>query len=308
MRHSDVPTTLDRLIEAFADHQRRTRGLRDRTLQGYASIVRPLLRDSLGEYPIDVGELDTCHVAEFAHAMGGRFSPRSMKLVRTATRSFFRFLRTEGLCDERLDLAIPVMPIWRRATLPRGLSEEKLRSLLASFDASTPCGRRDRAIVECLSCLGLRPGEVAALRLDDIDWCGWIVHITTGRTGRGALLPLPRAVGCAIADYLRHERPNGEQRSLFLQHLGRKRGASVSSGVVSAVVYRSLRRAEIDATIAGAYVLRHTVASRMVRCGISLKEVADFLGHRSLDTTTIYAKVDVVALREVAMPRPEVSP
>jgi len=308
MTHFDDPRALDHVIEAFADHQRRTRGLRDRTLQGYTSIVRPLLRTSLGEDPIDVGELDTCHVAEFVHAMSGRFSPRSMKLVRTAMRSFFRFLRTEGLCDERLDLAIPAMPSWRRTTLPRGLSEEQLRSLLASFDVSTPCGRRDRAITECLASLGLRPGEVAALRLDDIDWRGGIVHIRTRKTGRGAVLPLPRAAGQAIVDYLRHERPCGEQRQLFLQHLGRKRGAPVSSHVVSAAVHRGLRRAGIEAPIASAYVLRHTVASRMVRSGLSLKEVADFLGHNSLDTTTIYAKVDVVALAEVAMPWPEAAP
>lgn len=307
MKHSDVSTTLDLLVEAFVDHQRRIRGLRDRTLQGYSRIVRLLIRNSLGEDPIDVGDLGCAHVTEFVQAMSERFSPRSMKCVRTALRSFFRYLRTEGLGDERLELSIPAMPSWRRTTLPRGLNEEQLRSLSASFDVSTPCGRRDCAIVECLASLGLRPGEVAGLRLDDIDWRGGTVHIHTRKTGRGAVLPLPRGVGRTIVDYLRYERPSSDQRQLFLQHLGRKRGAPVSSGVISAVVYRGLHRAGIEAPIAGAYVLRHTVASRMVGRGISLKEVADFLGHRSLDTTTIYAKVNVAALREVAMPWPEVS-
>jgi len=239
--------------------------------------------------------------------MSERLSPRSMKQVRCALRSLFRFLQYEGLCDEGLALSIPAMPSWRRTTLPRGLGDEQLRALLASFDASTPCGRRDRAIVECLASLGLRPGEVAVLRLDDVDWRRGTLHVRARKTGRGAVLPLPRRTGRKIVDYLRHERPTGARREIFLQHLGRKRGTPVSSGVVSAIVYRGLRRAGIDAPIAGAYVLRHTVANRMVRSGTSLKEVADFLGHRSLDTTTIYAKLDVAALREVAMPWPEVS-
>jgi site-specific recombinase XerD len=307
MTYSDFPSTLDLLVEAFVDHQRRTRGLRDRTLQGYVSIVRPMIRDSLGEDPIAVRDLGPHHVVEFVHTMSGRYSARSMKNVRTALRSLFRFLRGKGVCDQRLELSIPAMPSWRRTTLPRGLGEEQVRSLLASFESSTPCGRRDRAIVECLARLGLRPGEVATLRLDDIDWREGVVRIRTRKTGRGAVLPLPRGVGRVIVDYLRHERPSSEQRELFLQHTGCRRGAPVSSGVISMVVYRGLRRAGIEAPIAGAYVLRHSVAIQMVRSGISLKEVADFLGHRSLDTTTIYAKLDVVALREVALPWPEVS-
>lgn len=308
MTQSAPPTTLDDLVEAFVAHQRRTRGLQPRTLEGYSSVVRLLIRESLGGDPIEIGNLVARHVTEFVHAMSGRYSPRSMKTVRTALRSLFRFLRVEGLCDDRLELAIPVLPSWRRAALPRGLGEEEFRTLLASFDSSTPCGRRDRAIAECLASLGLRPGEVAALRLDDIDWRGATVRVRTRKTGRGALLPLPRVAGGAIVDYLRHERPSGVRRELFLQHLGRKRGLPVSSGVVSAVVYRGLHRAGIQAPVAGAYALRHTVASRMVCRGVSLKEVADFLGHRSLDTTTIYAKLDVAALGEVALPWPEVSP
>jgi len=134
------------------------------------------------------------------------------------------------------------------------------------------------------------------------------VYLRTRKTRRGAVLPLPRDAGCAIVDYLRQERPRTGERHLFVQHLGRRRGAPVSSAVVSATVVRALRRAGIEAPLAGAYVLRHTVASRMVRRGTSLKEVGDFLGHRCLDTTTIYAKLDVPALCDVALPWPEVMP
>ena len=231
-----------------------------------------------------------------------------MKTVGTALRSFFRFLRTEGVGDGRLETAIPAVAHWRLSALPRCLSDEQLARVLASFGGSTPCVLRDRAIVFCLATLGLRPGEVAELRLEDIDWRQGTVHLGTRKTRRGAVLPLPREAGGAIVDYLRRERPRTGERHVFVQHLGHRRGAPVTSTVVSAVVGRALRRAGVEAPLAGAYVFRHTVASRMVRRGISLKEVGDFLGHRSLNTTTIYAKLDVPALSEVALPWPEVTP
>jgi len=300
--------TLDALIEAFEQHQCRTRGLRERTLHGYARFVRGLIREALGNDPIDVRRLASSDVIRFVCAIAGRFSPRSMKAVGTALRSFFRFLCTEGVCDGRLEAAIPAVAHWRLSSLPRCLSDEQLEAVLASFGGSTPCVLRDRAIVLCLATLGLRPGEAAELRLEDIDWRHGTIHLRTRKTRRGAVLPLPRDAGRALVDYLRRERPKTGERRVFVQRLGHRRGAHVSSGVVSAAVVRALRRAGVEAPLAGAYVFRHTVASRMVRRGTSLKEVGDFLGHRSLDTTAIYAKLDVPALREVALPWPEVTP
>ena len=178
--------------------------------------------------------------------------------------------------------------------------------MLASFDASTPCGQRDQAIVQCLSTLGLRPGEVADLCLDDIDWRGGTLQIRARKNRRGAVLPLPRVVGQALVVYLSGERPATDERRVFVEHLGDRRGKPLSSPAVSRVVARALRRAAADTPLTGAYVFRHTVASRMVREGASLKEVADVVGHRSLDTTTIYVKLDLPRLREVALPWPEV--
>ena len=178
--------------------------------------------------------------------------------------------------------------------------------MLASFDVSTPCGQRDQAIVQCLATLGLRPGEVADLCLDDIDWRGGTLQIRARKNRRGAVLPLPRVVGQALVAYLSRERPATDERRMFVEHLGDRRGKPLSSPAVSRVAARAVRRAAVDAPHAGANVFRHTVASRMVREGASLKEVADVLGHRSLDTTTVYAKLDLPRLREVALPWPEV--
>ncbi len=300
--------TLDALIEAFEQHQRRTRGLRDQTLHYYSSLARGLIRETLGDDPIDVRHLGPSDVIRFVCATPSRFSPRTMKTVGTALRSFFRFLRTEGVGDERLETAIPAVAHWRLSALPRCLSDEQLARVLASFGGSTPCVLRDQAIVFCLATLGLRPGEVAELRLEDLDWRQGTVHLRTRKTRRGAVLPLPRDAGRAIVTYLRQERPRTGERRVFVQHRGHRRGAPVSRQVVSGVVAQALRRAGVEAPLTGAYVFRHTVASRMVRRGISLKEIGDFLGHRSLDTTTIYAKLDVPALTEVALPWPEVTP
>jgi len=298
--------TLDSLVEAYEQHQRRVRGLRERTLQGYEQVIRPFLQFSFGDDPLDPRRLTPTDVVQFVTSLRGRFSPCSMKHVRTVLRSLFRFLRVQGLCDERLELAIPAVAHWRMATLPRCLTEQQLKQVLAAFDPRTPCGLRDRAIVLCLCTLGLRPGEVAELHLEDIDWRTGTVRLRTRKTRRGALLPLPREAGRAIVAYLRKKRPATAERRIFVQHLGRRRGEPLSGHTLTEAAARALRRAGVNAPLEGAYVFRHTVASHLVARGACLKEVADFLGHQCLDTTTIYAKLDLPALREVALPWPEV--
>ena len=149
--------TVDRLVEAYTQHQRRTRGLRPQTLRDRARLVRMLIRAALGVDPVDPARLVPADVVAFIASLRGRFSSRSMRTVRSTLRSFFRFLRFEGLCDGELEAALPVVAHWRLATLPRSLTDQQLEQVLASFNAVTPCSQRDRAIVQCLSTLGLRP-------------------------------------------------------------------------------------------------------------------------------------------------------
>jgi integrase len=210
------------------------------------------------------------------------------------------------LCEAPLEEAIPTVACWKQASLPRGLREEQLERLFASLGRSSLCGLRDRAIVVCLATLGLRPGEVAQLCLEDIDWRSGTLHLRTRKTRRGSVLPLPLQAGLAIVEYLQEERPHSPAREVFLRHSSIRKGEAISAGIVTGAVVRALKRAGIDSPIAGAYVLRHTVATRMVQQGTRLKEIADFLGHRTLDTTTLYAKVDLAALRNVALPCPQV--
>ena len=298
--------TVHRLVEAYTQHQRRTRGLRPQMLRNHAWFVRRLVRAALGADPIDPSRLTPADVVAFNTSLRHRFSPGSMRTVRSSLRSFFRFLRFQGLCDDALEAALPTVAHWRLATLPRSLTDQQVEQVFASFDAPTPCRQRDQTIVQCLSTLGLRPGEVAGLCLDDIDWRNGTIQIRARKNRRGAVLPLPRVVGQALVAYLSGERPPTDERRVFAQQLGAHRGAPLSSPAVSAVVVRVLRRAAVDTPLTGPYVFRHPVASRMVRECASLKEVADVLGHRSLDTTTIYARLDLPRLREVALPWPEV--
>ena len=178
--------------------------------------------------------------------------------------------------------------------------------MLRSFDASTPCMQRDHAIMECLSTLGLRPGEVADLRLDDIDWRGGTIAVRTRKNRRGAVLPLPRVLGQVLVDYLSAERPATDERRVFVQHLGARRGNPISSTAVSGVVVCALRRAAVDTPLAGAYVFRHTVASRMVQRAPASRRSLTCSAIAVSTPTAIYAKLDLPALREVALPWPEV--
>lgn len=295
------------LLEAYEEHQQRTRGLRPSTLEIHRECVGQFVRAVLGDDPVDVTRLRPQDVVAFLSSLQDRYCPATLGKIGTSLRSFFRYLRVEGLCDRRLEAAIPTVARWKRGALPRALSDAQYELLMAAPPRPTPCGYRDRAIVMCLATLGLRPGEVAGLHLDDIDWRRGTLHVRTRKTRRGALLPLPLEAGEAIVEYLREERPSGSERRLFLRHDGRHRGEAITAAIVTSAVIRALNRAGIDAPIAAASVFRHTVASRMLRQGARLKEIADFLGHRDLQTTTIYAKLDLPSLLDVALPYPELA-
>lgn len=297
---------LDALIAEYGQYVRRTRGLRQRTFDLQVVYLRRFLCGALGSDPIDVRRLDPADVLGFMLRCTEGLRPRTIGSAAAALRSFFRFLRAQGLCDARLEAAVPSVAQRRLESLPLGLSDEDLARLLrTAASGSGPCALRDRAVVVTLAGLGLRPCELADLRLDEIDWRAGVVQVGAHKTRRDGVLPLPRDVGAAIVAYLRTERPQTDQRRVFVHHGARRRGAPLRSADVSGIVAEALERAGIVAPIRGAYLLRHTLASRMVRHGTSLKEVADFMGHRSLDTTTIYAKLDLPALREVALPWPE---
>jgi integrase len=219
-------------------------------------------------------------------------------------RSFLRYLRLLGVGNSTWTAAVPRAAQWRLATLPSVLTDNEVSAFLAAFDRMTPTGRRGYAIALCFTELGLRVGEVAGLALHDIDWRAGVLTLAPGKTRRASQLPLPASVAGALADYLRHARPPSPSRVIFVHHRA-PRGAPLGASGVRCAVRAAYRQAGLDACWTGTHVLRHTAATRMLRAGVSLKEIADVLRHRSLDTSAIYAKVDHAALSAVAMPWPE---
>jgi site-specific recombinase XerD len=298
--------TPEAVLAGFDEHLHRTRGVCAGTRRNYARFVRAFLHTRFPDGPVEVAKIDPRDVVGFVGGLTGRYRPRTIELAASALRSFFRFLRAEGLRGDRLEDAVPMVP-HRPARLVRHLDSIRFEQLIASLDSFSPRGRRDRAIILCMARLGLRASEVVQLRLEDLDWRNSTVRIRARKTGHGALLPLPGEVGAALAGYLQHTRPDTRARQVFVLHRQRV-GAPISSSIVGRAVDNALRHAGIDAPMRGANLLRHSLATDLLDHGASLTEIADLFGHSSLATTRIYAAVDVAALREVALPWPQATP
>lgn len=295
--------TVESLVAAFDEHLRRVRGVCLGTRRNYTGYVGQFLVTVFGEGVVQPMKIGAPEVVAFVADLAGRYRPRTVELAASALRSFFRFLRMEGLSNDRLEDTVPMVP--RRNTgLVRHLDSGTFEQLIASLDSSSPRGLRDRAIILCMARLGLRAGEVVQLRLEDLDWSNATVRVRARKTGHGALLPLTYEVGTAVADYLQHARPDTSDREVFVLHWLRV-GSPISSSIVGRAVAHALDNAGIQAPIRGANLLRHSLATELLEHGAGLGEIADLFGHSSLATTKIYAAVDVAALREIGLPWPQ---
>jgi site-specific recombinase XerD len=257
-----------------------------------------------GDDRVDRSRLTPKAVVQYLSKRAFRVTPGSAKVLASSLRSYFRFLQLSGACDEALVLAVPAPANWKLASLPNVLTDDQVSRLLAAFDHGTATGSRDYAITRCVIDLGLRANEVAGLQLDDIDWREATLRIASGKSRRGDTLPLSASIGKAIAAYLRRGRPKTPARQVFLR-VRPPVGRGVTSRTVHNVIRYAAQRAGMGAIVTGTRILRHTAATRMLRHGASIKEIADVLRHRSLDTTAIYTKVDVARLATVAAPWPQ---
>lgn len=297
--------TVEDLIAAFDEHLRRVRGVCPGTRHNYTEYVGQFLVEVFPDGVVEPMAIRAPEVVAFVGGLAGRYRPRTVELAASGLRSFFRFLRAQGLGDDRLEDAVPMVPR-RNSGLVRHLAPGTFEQLIASLDSSSPRGLRDRAIILCMARLGLRAGEVVGLQLEDLDWSNATVRVRVRKTGHGALLPLTDEVGNAVADYLQHARPDTSAREVFVLHWLRV-GAPISSSIVGRAVGHALDNAGIQAPIRGANLLRHSLATELLEHGAGLGEIADLFGHSSLTTTKIYAAVDVAALREIGLPWPQVT-
>ncbi|OHV63246.1 hypothetical protein BCD48_38340 [Pseudofrankia sp. BMG5.36] len=287
----------DVLVASFEGYLASERGLAAGTIEGYGGHARRFLEAFTP--PGGLAALSARQVTAAVLTESARVGASATRFYLVGLRSFLRFCFAEGLVPVDLSAAALAMTGRRRALLPRGITQDAAAALLEGCDRSAPLGLRDHAIVITLLRLGLRAGEVAALRLDDLDWRDGQITVTS-KGGRCDLLPLPADVGAALASYLRHGRPASTSRAVFLT--ARAPYAPIAPGTVASTVRRACRRAGIDEI--GPHRLRHTVACEMVLAGVPLVATAQVLRHRSLQTTALYARADVGQLRALALAWP----
>ncbi len=295
-------TDAERCVQAYAHYLRQMRGLAPATLANYLPFVRSLLQHRFASGPVTLSSLSADAVVRFVQRKAPDLHPKRAKVMASALRSFLRYACYLGETSPELIAAVPVVANWCRPQIPRGIAADQVTALLASIDRSSALGRRDYAMLLLLARLGLRASEIQSLELDDINWINGTLRPWT-KGGKRTTLPLSQEVGEAIADYLRHSRPPCQSRNVFLRvkaPIGRFRGASG----ISCVVRRAIQSAGVVAPTNGAHQFRHGLAAGMLHNGSSLAEIGDVLGHAHPDTTKIYAKVDLEALRALALPWP----
>ena len=294
-----ITDPIDDQLELFDRHMLRTMGLASSTRSRRIKIIRSLLRlcvkDNVKAELTPTPESLRIFLAKELT----RLSPASAGSITGAVRCFLKFLAFHGASVAHL-LPVVVSPAhWRLAPLPQVLSRDEVKQLLDAFAPTLPSNRRGYAMVRCLIDLGLRVKEVTGLELDDIDWSAGTVRIRRGKCRRDDVLPLPPSTGLAIAEYLRSERPSTANRHIFVRHVA-PFDEPIKSDVVRNTVRQAYRRCGLPHT--RVHMLRNTLASRLLYSGGTLKEVSDILRHRALDTSMIYAKVDLKRLSAVAMP------
>jgi len=295
-------TPAERCAQAYEQYLREVRALARATIVNYLPFIRDFLKNCFANGRVSLSRLGAGDVVKFVQRQAPRLHLKRAKLMTSALRSFLRYVRFRGDITLDLGAAVPVVANWSMTSIPRAIAADRVRQLLASIDRRTATGRRDYAILLLLARLGLRSGEAAFLELDDIDWNAGQLRVR-GKSGRRNELPLPTEVGKAIAAYLQRGRPHSTSRRVFLRAKAPVRGFREASAVGS-IVRHSLQRAGINAPTMGAHQFRHGLATEMLRHGASLGEIGELLGHRHPQTTKIYAKVDLKALRTLAMPWP----
>jgi len=295
------PDEAEQWLIRYREYLERVHGLAKGTRAQYVFFATRFLNGKCKDHLVDWSLVTADTIVQYvllevAHRKG--FGPQH---VATAIRSFLRFLASNSLAPAGLDAAIPTIRRWSQASLPQHLSQQELDRLIASSSADdTEVGIRNHAILLLLCRLGLRAHEVVRLRLGDIDWRRAFLLIRSSKTHSERTLPLTQEVGRALLSYLERGRPTTISRELFLRCKAPLRPLTASS--ITGIVKVLLANAEIGRRSSGAHLLRHTLATHMVNHGASFKEVADVLGHLSLESTAIYAKLDLEALSQIALP------
>lgn len=295
-------TAVGQELRRYDQYMEQVRGLAPKTREGALRLIEALLRKHFGDDDLRFEVITPEHVRRFFAAQAKNYkTSSSLGAVVSALRGYFRWRATLGDRTHALVGAVAYPANWQQASLPKSLAPAEVEQLEAALGQSGASMLRADAMVRCALDLGLRSGEVARLGLDDIDWEAGTITLRRTKGRREDVMPLPEVTGQAIAAYLRDERPKTQHRMVFARHMT-PRERPIGPDLVRKTIRQAYARAGLPHT--RSHLLRHTMASRLLAGGASLKEVADVLRHRSLNTTLIYAKLDSGRLVEVALPWP----
>jgi len=304
-----LPTdvTFPTVLQHYLDYLRSERNLAQSTIKAHRTCLIPFL-DELGEPLLErIAHLSPRQVLDFFTRHAHNRSPSFPRQLQGSLRSFLRFCRQEGYLERDLTGAIPPIHSYKLSGVPRGISDADARKTLAGIDRATPLGLRDFAIILLLHTYGVRGSQVRALRLQDIGWRDNRIRFPATKGGKEVVVPLTVEVGNSLLDYLRHGRPAAPYPEVFLIAQAPCRPLR-SPSAVSVLVAQHLRQAQVSPPRTGSHVFRHGFATRMLQQGQSLKTIADLLGHRHLNSTFIYTKVDLKTLHQLPLDWPEVQP
>lgn len=293
---------LAEILNAYGQYLRSERGLIPGTIREYQSYAQKFLVARFRGRPPVLKTLKASDISNFVLRHCPTLSIKRAQLMTTALRSFFRYLFQKGDIGTDLAVSVPGVPAWRQATVPKYLTPKEVQRVLGACNRRTPKGRRDYAILLLLARLGLRAGEVVSLHLEDIDWRAGEI-LVRGKGLRHDRMPLPNDVGKALASYLRRDRPACQTRRVFVCMNAPHRGFAAFA-TLPTLVRCAIERANLHPPSKGAHVLRHSLATSMLRSGATMGEIGEVLRHRNLATTDIYAKVDFDGLRSLAHPWP----
>lgn len=300
---SDLPR-VPAVVMEYIEYLRDQRGTGASTAQQHRRHVESLLKASGMRTAKRLQGLRGAELQRFITQRAAGLSRSGRKVLCAAIRSFLRFLYIRGYTAVDLVSSVPVIPSFKLERLPTAISTEAIEAILAAIDRSTPVGKRDYAMLLLLATYGVRPSQLCALRLEDIDWRLDLLRIPGAKGGRDVLLPLRSVVGKAIVEYLKRGRPVGWPfREVFLRvHAP----IGPLQGDLSTIIGGYARKARVEIPSFGSRAWRHACATRMLAKGQSLKTIRDVLGHASIETTFIYTKVDLSVLRQAALEWPEV--
>ena len=293
----------DQIFGEFGDFLQRERGLARRTIVTHLPAIRRFLGEVCPNGAGDLGKISQEDVIHYIERHARDRSPKSGKAMCWSLRSFLRYLHIKGLNPAGLAGCVPSIRQWKLASLPTYLSAAQVQNVLDGCDRATAMGRRDYAILMMLAKLGLRASEVATLTLGDVDWRAGEM-LVRGKGRQRARMPIPPDVGAAIAAYLAEGRPKSACRRLFLRNYASHVGFA-SGCAITMIAKAALDRAGIRGYAhQGAHIFRHSLATELLHAGATLPEIGQLLRHESHDSTRIYAKVDIEALRGLSLPWP----